>query len=328
MGLHTINRRDDPWHYKAYNLYRPIFTGGGTFEEHLKRGRYKRDASRLPHFQNLGSIDFRSNTITLDTRNMLMGLKTYHPKSQSMFYNPAINRDQHTTLNKRQPIITQQPLSYRNIELAVAEINPLESLKDTYGEDLQKILKKQYQQHSHIYEPLRNVYRSEINFKNINEPPYNLPKALQGVPALKSFSPQQNIKKSQQAFLSKKQPDLNNPHENITEHQKLSKEHLLESDSNYWDKLQEVLKNFNESHGVLQNTQDSTSQKPLDISPGSLKLSNDDHNLWNSLNKPSALNKRNSFWTDLEEEEELSELHQQQLDNFEPIFDFDEDFDE
>ncbi|TMW49310.1 hypothetical protein DOY81_005610, partial [Sarcophaga bullata] len=333
MGLHNINRRDDPWNYKAYNLYQPIFTGGGTFEEQLKTSRYKRDASSLTNFENVGSPSLTPNTITMDSIDNLLGLHTYYQKNHPSFHNSLINNDKSTTFT--------QPMSYRDIELAAAEINPLDTLKDTYEEDLQKILKNQYQQNTRINQPLSNFYNSEINFYGVNKAPNTLPKMLESISlydhdqvALKSFSEPPNTRNILNN--DRIRETFHKPHESVTKYHNISKEHIQESGSSYWKKLQDILKTSNIQDDLAQNTKNTMPlqenrfnavEDQHNMLQESLKLLNDSHSLWNSLNESSALHKRNSFWTELEEEEELQEHYQHNFDDLEPIFNFDEDFD-
>ena len=318
MGLHNINRRDDPWNYKAYNLYQPIFTGGGTFEEPVKTSRFRRDASNISNFHSAGSFP----NITSQSLDNLLDSKTYYKENHTLFHNSLINNNKSTAFSITPP---QQPTSYRDIELAAAEINHLETLKDTYEEDLQKIFQNQYQQNNRIKQPLSNFYNSEINFYDINK----APKTLQSVSAYDHYPLNtSNIANdnriwdtSQESFLppNKQQSDLHNPHKSIIKNHNISKEHIQDSSFSYWHKLQEILKTLNIQDDITQDTNDSMHYP--------LILKNEEHNLWSSLNEPSAVNKRNSFWTDLEEEEELREHHQYHFDDLEPIFNVDEDFD-
>ncbi|XP_046803888.1 uncharacterized protein LOC124419282, partial [Lucilia cuprina] len=386
MGLHSVDHPDDPWHHKAYDPYQPLFTGGGTFEEYLKNGRYKRDLRRSTQ------ISKNRNTLTPEMLERLLRIKSSFKKNYPALYKTMMGQltgGKSTTITVTPPEVPQH-VSYRNVELAAAEINPLETLIDTYEQDLQNILEaqqqKQRQQESH--EPLINPYTNEFNFWGnsqeeitSNTPQKDIPILQQTLEQLDinprhdqtSFwenpeeilktvnedktllaSPENHTPNKPQTFwenseetlktLAEPQLFLENREQNLNEHlvENNFHENINETQS-YWENSEETLKTLSEHKVFLdkpqeaaieeQNFWEETPEKIVNdvqsLPHETLNSVNEEQNFWETPTlslEASALQKRsNSFWDELEAEEEQHEDHNS--DDLEPIFDFDEDFD-
>ncbi|XP_058974108.1 defective chorion protein, FC125 isoform isoform X2 [Musca domestica] len=119
MGLQSVDRQDDPWRHKPYNLYQPIFTGGGTFEALLNR--YRRSAAKRPELPHV---------LTPSMLERLLRIKVNFEKNYPFLYKTMMGHmtgDKHTTLSITPPEIPKH-VSYPNVELAAAEINQMENL--------------------------------------------------------------------------------------------------------------------------------------------------------------------------------------------------------
>ncbi|XP_065371636.1 uncharacterized protein dec [Calliphora vicina] len=392
MGLHSVDHADDPWHHKAYNPYQPIFTGGGTFEEYIKSGRYKRDLTGSPASTTFSKT---RNVLTPDMLERLLRIKSSFQKNYPVLYKSMMGQltnGKSTTITVTPPEVPQH-VSYRNVELAAAEINPLETLIDTYQEDLQNILaaQRQKQQQREFHDPLIKPYTNEFNFwgnshevvtsNTPQEETHIFPQTPQQL-ALNSHNeelsfwenPQETLKTAEEEstlLASPEKPALNEPQsywensqetlntlteaqkfleqpqENINDHSiiKHNSQESVNEPQSYWENSEETLKTLSEQPAFLDKSQVTSAieqqnfwETPEEIVSDVHKLPqetlssvNEEEEFWE--NSPqltpdtSVVQKRSSFWDELEAEEHENEREQHNSDDSEPIFDFDEDFD-
>ncbi|XP_075146443.1 uncharacterized protein LOC142220912 [Haematobia irritans] len=148
MGLHGISHKDDPWHYKPFDLYRPIFTGGGTFESLLNR--FRRNTSTNPAYHasaNLPpTVPQSKHVLTPSMLERLLRIKMNFEKNYPFLYKTMMGHltgDKHTSLSIIPPEIPEH-VSYPNLELAAAEINQFEDLMEKIKTDQKPVLEKRY----------------------------------------------------------------------------------------------------------------------------------------------------------------------------------------
>ncbi|KAM7362713.1 defective chorion [Cochliomyia hominivorax] len=373
MGLHPVDHPDDPWHHKAYDLYKPIFTGGGTFEEYLKTGRYKRDTTPSAS-SPFAKFSPNPKVLTPDMLAHLLRLKSNFKRNYPGLYKTMmgahLGNDKTTKISITPPEVPKH-VSYKNVELAAAEINPLETLIPSYQQDLQNIMEKQKSQP----DSLLNSYKTEFNFwdnskevitvktqneehstsleqQNLDEETSFWENSQETLSTLREQQQQQhsilenpekfslqephNFWANSQETLTESQIFLENPEEDINTHSNVAQnsQETVKDSLSYWENSQETLKTLNEQKELLLNSQDGINkEKQFWESNAEIKVEDgnslNEHKIWENHLEPSAVQKRSSFWTELEAAEELE--HQQQLhdplDDTEPIFDFDEDLD-
>lgn len=300
MGLKGVAHKDDPWNYKAYDLYRPIFTGGGTFEEYLKPGRYRRDTRRSPEsYAN-------RNVLTPEMLSRLLRIKKNFEKNYPLLYKTMMGQMvEKTTITVTPPVIPQH-VSYPHLELAAAEINQLNSMRK------KSALKQQPQLQT--IQPLINSYKEELNFwENPQVENKNFPSTIEPTQVWKTA------------------PQLVNQTPIIPEKTSLNSPAPQEEQQNFWQHIQETSNAHPEEQSFWENPQETlktlNEQSPfLDIPPQETLTSlNEEQSFLENPKEPlepSAVQKRNSFWADLEAADERE--HTEDLDR---IFNFDEDFD-
>lgn len=295
MGVHSVDRPDDPWHHKSYNLYRPIYTGGGTFEQYLNAERYKRDLDAAAS-SPFSTFNTNSNVLTPDMMNNLLRIKSNFKNNYPVLYKSMMGQfagDKSTAISVTLPEVPKH-VSHKNLELAAAEINPLETLIPTYEEDLKKIMEEQRQRQENS-ESFKNSYKNEFNFWNTNpekthilsstqdqaaKAPYHKEtrswedsrETLNKVRDTETFlenpnkvslnEPQSFWQNTRESLNTLTKPELlfQNPPENINKHSVItdnSQEHIEETQS-FWKNPQETIKTLGEHSSFLSNPKDST----------------------------------------------------------------------
>lgn len=132
MGLRGIGHLNDPWRLRPFNLYNPIFGGGGTFESLLNR--FKRNVSANPTYYASPTLPTppavpNKNVLTPAMLERLLRIKMNFEKNYPFLYKTMMGHltgDKHTSLSITPPEIPEH-VSYPNLELAAAEINQLET---------------------------------------------------------------------------------------------------------------------------------------------------------------------------------------------------------
>lgn len=314
MGLKQIDHKDDPWHHKPYNLYQPIFTGGGTFESLLNR--YRRNvSSNLNSSPNVPSNTMHmKHVLTPEMLERLLRIKMNFEKNYPFLYKTMMGHlsgDKHTTLSITPPEIPEY-VSYPNVELAAAEINQLETLLNQLKrEKYQRYLEQQLQEnieedaHSQDHQPQpqhqaqakpQSQYKESLWFSQ------NSPESAESL--VKSYSKEQAQYK-EPLWLSQNSPD--SAESSVNSYSK---------EQSFWDEIQK-----------------QQQPKPvLDaIEPSSSESQREENSFWQQfqdrLDAPSSVRKRESFWSALEaaEERENQQRDRQLADDLDRIFNFDEE---
>ncbi|KAH8368544.1 hypothetical protein KR084_012833, partial [Drosophila pseudotakahashii] len=92
MGLLPVDRPDDPWHQRAYDLHHPLYEGGGSYAAYLKDGRHRRDT----HIMGQGSSP--SGILTPGMLERLLRIKMDFQRRFPHLYKGMLNH--HTNLTR------------------------------------------------------------------------------------------------------------------------------------------------------------------------------------------------------------------------------------
>ncbi|XP_037943168.1 defective chorion-1 protein, FC125 isoform-like [Teleopsis dalmanni] len=114
MGIRPIDRPDDPWRQKPYDLHRPLVYGGGSYEPYLTNRRYKRDIQTQTPTNNI---------LTPDMLERLLKIKIDFQRRFPILYKSLLEHTKQTKVSIKPPVIPSDML-HSVMELAAAEKNP------------------------------------------------------------------------------------------------------------------------------------------------------------------------------------------------------------